>query len=130
MVITARLPYRGILAADRTFLTGPNWPQNGEIDIVEGVNDYTNNQATVHTNPGCTLSSQDSNALGISGNVVGGTNCAALETGNQGCGVRSKDTNSFGPTFNQNGGGVYSSEFTTLPASFPTLLTDILSAMG
>jgi len=87
---------------------GPNWPQNGEIDIVEGVNDYTNNQATVHTNPGCTLSSQDSNALGISGNVVGGTNCAALETGNQGCGVRSKDTNSFGPTFNQNGGGVYS----------------------
>jgi len=86
---------------------GPNWPVGGEIDIVEGVNDYTNNQATVHTNPGCTLSSSNSNNLGISGNVVGGTNCAALETGNQGCGVRSTDTNSFGPTFNQNGGGVY-----------------------
>jgi len=90
---------------------GPNWPQGGEIDIVEGVNDYTNNQATLHTDPGCTLSSTDSKALGISGNVVSGTNCAAAQSGNQGCGVRSKDTNSFGPTFNNNGGGVYAMQW-------------------
>jgi hypothetical protein len=88
---------------------GPNWPAGGEIDIVEGVNDYTNNQATIHTNPGCSLTSSSSSTLGISGSVVGGTNCAAAQTGNQGCGVRASETNSFGAAFNDNGGGVYAS---------------------
>lgn len=86
---------------------GPTWPQTGEIDIVEGVNDYTNNQATIHTNSGCDLPSSNVTALGISGSIVGGTNCAALETGNQGCGVRASQTNSFGAAFNSAGGGVY-----------------------
>ncbi|KAH9043852.1 concanavalin A-like lectin/glucanase domain-containing protein [Lactarius pseudohatsudake] len=86
---------------------GPTWPQTGEIDIVEGVNDYTNNQATIHTNSGCDLPSSNVTALGISGSIVGGTNCAALETGNQGCGVRASQTNSFGAAFNSIGGGVY-----------------------
>ncbi|KAF8213603.1 concanavalin A-like lectin/glucanase domain-containing protein [Mycena galopus ATCC 62051] len=31
---------------------GPDWPTGGEIDIVEGVNTYTDNQATIHTAPG------------------------------------------------------------------------------
>ncbi|KAI0294823.1 glycoside hydrolase family 16 protein [Russula brevipes] len=86
---------------------GPTWPTTGEIDIVEGVNDYTNNQATVHTGTGCQLPSTNVTALGISGSIVGGTNCAALATGNQGCGVRASQTNSFGAPFNKNGGGVY-----------------------
>lgn len=88
---------------------GPNWPAGGEIDIVEGVNDYTNNQATIHTNPGCSLTSSNPSSLGITGSVVGGTNCAALQTGNQGCGIRASQTNSFGAAFNDNGGGVYAS---------------------
>jgi len=86
---------------------GPNWPVDGEIDIVEGVNNYTNNQATVHTNVGCTLASTNPNTLAISGSVVGGTDCAALTTGNQGCGIRAATSNSFGSGFNSNGGGVY-----------------------
>ncbi|KAI0762075.1 concanavalin A-like lectin/glucanase domain-containing protein [Irpex lacteus] len=90
---------------------GPNWPVNGEIDIVEGVNDYTNNQATIHTAPGCTLATSSSSALGISGTLVGGTVCAAASTGNQGCGVRSPQTNSFGASFNDNGGGVYAMQW-------------------
>ncbi|KAJ4485540.1 glycoside hydrolase family 16 protein [Lentinula aciculospora] len=89
---------------------GPNSPADGEIDIVEGVNDYTNNQATIHTNPGCTISSSNSTVLGITGTVVGGTNCAAAETNNQGCGVRSSSDVSFGAAFNNNGGGVYASK--------------------
>lgn len=86
---------------------GPNWPAGGEIDIVEGVHDYTNNQATIHTNPGCSLASSSSQTLGITGTVVGGTDCSAANTGNQGCGVRAAQTNSFGEAFNNIGGGVY-----------------------
>ncbi|KAI0666248.1 concanavalin A-like lectin/glucanase domain-containing protein [Trametes maxima] len=86
---------------------GPNWPAGGEIDMVEGVNDYTNNQVTLHTDSGCTMSSSDPNALGISGSLVGTTNCGAIETGNAGCGVRGSQTNSYGAAFNKIGGGVY-----------------------
>ncbi|KAH7914464.1 glycoside hydrolase family 16 protein [Hygrophoropsis aurantiaca] len=86
---------------------GPNWPAGGEIDIVEGINNYTSNQATIHTNPGCSIPSSNSTILDISGTVVGGTDCSAAQTGNQGCGVRSNTDNSFGSGFNSNGGGVY-----------------------
>ncbi|KAF8349821.1 glycoside hydrolase family 16 protein, partial [Amanita rubescens] len=86
---------------------GPTWPITGEIDIIEGVNNYTNNQATVHTNVGCTIASSNSSALSITGTVIGGTNCAAYETGNEGCGIRAGTDNSFGAAFNANGGGVY-----------------------
>ncbi|KAF8746279.1 hypothetical protein AX14_000074 [Amanita brunnescens Koide BX004] len=90
---------------------GPTWPITGEIDIVEGVNNYTNNQATVHTNVGCNMASSNGSALSITGTVVGGTNCAADETGNQGCGVRANTDNSFGAAFNSNGGGVYAMQW-------------------
>jgi len=90
---------------------GPNWPAGGEIDIVEGVNDYTNNQATIHTNPGCTIPSSSSSALNITGAVVGGTNCAAAETNNAGCGIQSSSNVSYGAAFNNNGGGVYAMQW-------------------
>lgn len=95
----------------RAFWTnGPNWPVGGEIDIVEGVSDYTHNQATVHTNPGCTLASGSASSLAISGSVIGGVDCSALDTGNQGCGIRASTADSFGSGFNAVGGGVYASE--------------------
>lgn len=90
-------------------VAGPNWPHGGEIDIVEGVHDYTNNQATIHTDADCTLGVTDSSSLKISGTVIGGTNCAALTTGNQGCGIRADASNSFGAGFNAIEGGVYAS---------------------
>ncbi|KAI8983364.1 concanavalin A-like lectin/glucanase domain-containing protein [Trametes punicea] len=86
---------------------GPNWPAGGEIDMVEGVNDYTNNQVTLHTNPGCTMPSSDPNALDITGTLVATTDCSATDTGNAGCGVRASQTNSYGAAFNGIGGGVY-----------------------
>ncbi|KAJ7071403.1 concanavalin A-like lectin/glucanase domain-containing protein [Mycena amicta] len=87
---------------------GPNWPTGGEIDIVEGVNDYTNNQATIHTAPGCSLTTDNPSQLNASASAVtGGTDCAAATSGNAGCGMRSSDSKSFGPGFNSNGGGVY-----------------------
>ncbi|PIL30890.1 hypothetical protein GSI_07059 [Ganoderma sinense ZZ0214-1] len=90
---------------------GPNWPAGGEIDIVEGVNDYSDNQATIHTSHGCTIPSSDSSKLGISGNVVGGTNCAAAETNNAGCGMTATQSNTYGVGFNNNGGGVYAMQW-------------------
>jgi len=92
---------------------GPNWPSGGEIDIIEGVNNYTNNQATIHTNPGCTLPSSDSGFLNISGSVIGGTDCSAADTGNQGCGIRANSNNTYGVGFNGNGGGVYAMQWDT-----------------
>ena len=35
-------------------------------------------------------------SLGIQGTIVGGTNCAAAQTGNQGCGIRANSDVSFG----------------------------------
>jgi hypothetical protein len=106
--------FQGLILCSFPISLGPNWPQGGEIDIVEGVGDYTNNQATIHTNPGCSLTSSDTSQLGISGSVVGGTNCAAAETNNQGCGVRSSDDTSYGSGFNGVGGGVYASSWSSL----------------
>jgi hypothetical protein len=104
--------------------SGPNWPATGEIDIVEGVNDYTDNQMTIHTNPGCTIPSASSSVLAISGSVIGGTNCAAVDTGNQGCGIRSSSSASYGPGFNAMGGGVYAS---ACDDSITTTYSDFLS---
>lgn len=101
---------------------GPNWPAGGEIDIVEGVNNYTHNQATIHTDVGCTLPTTSSSTLAISGTVVGGTDCAALTTGNQGCGIRASTNDSFGAGFNANGGGVYASMLTKYLARLYTLI--------
>lgn len=105
----ATWPFVPLAQSDRRFLTvrlcsfrafwsnGPNWPAGGEIDILEGVNDQTNNQATIHTNPGCNLPSGASGqSLSIQGAVIGGTNCAAAETGNAGCGVRSNSATTYG----------------------------------
>jgi len=92
---------------------GPNWPAGGEIDIIEGVNDYTNNQATLHTNPGCGLASTDTKTLAISGSLVGGTDCSVSSTSNQGCGVRSNSNGTYGSGFNSIGGGVYAMQWDT-----------------
>ena len=116
---------------------GALWPTTGEIDIVEGVNDYTNNQATLHTGAGCTLPN-NINALNSSGNLVSGTNCAAVQTNNEGCGYRATQTNSFGAAFNNNGGGVFASEFCCYSiyplnalSAWPSLLIWVLgSALG
>ncbi|KAL5641346.1 hypothetical protein ACGC1H_001732 [Rhizoctonia solani] len=82
---------------------GPNWPNGGEIDIVEGVNDYQANQASLHTKSGCTIPEQ----YGSSGMLAASLNCAADETGNQGCGQLNSKPNNYGKAFNDNGGGVY-----------------------
>lgn len=94
------------------------------------MNDYTNNQATLHTNPGCGLASTDPKTLSISGTIVGGMDCAASSTSNQGCGVRANSNTTYGAGFNSIGGGVYASGSPNLTGR--ELVADMIgiSAMG
>lgn len=84
---------------------GANWPNEGEVDIVEGVNDQTPNKCSLHTSSGCTMPSSRS----MTG-TVDGTDCDAYDNGNSGCGVNINDNKSYGPQFNSNGGGWYAIE--------------------
>ncbi|KAL0957894.1 hypothetical protein HGRIS_000075 [Hohenbuehelia grisea] len=84
---------------------GSNWPNGGEVDILEGANDRSPNQVTLHTSPGCTMPAQRS----MTGTAVK-NDCNALISNNEGCGVHVRGTNSYGPEFNRNGGGWYAIE--------------------
>jgi len=97
------------------WMNGDNWPYGGEIDIMEGVNAFSQNQISIHTGSGCRIPS-NSNDLQTGSLTTGwfdSYNCAAYETGNEGCGVRDlTNQGSFGEGFNAAGGGVYALEWT------------------
>ncbi|KAF2435695.1 hypothetical protein EJ08DRAFT_285652 [Tothia fuscella] len=89
---------------------GPDWPANGEIDIIEGVNSQSMNSMTLHTRPGCSISSQGK----FSGKVKT-KNCDINAPGqgmNVGCGISAGDVSTYGDGFNNAGGGIYATEWT------------------
>lgn len=93
------------------WMTGPNWPNSGEIDIIEGVNDQSSNSMTLHTTSGCTISKEP-----MTGSIET-TNCdvnAAGQSNNQGCGISagSGASTTYGSGFNAIDGGVYATEWT------------------
>ncbi len=85
---------------------GPNWPNSGEIDIIEGVHKQPWNQMALHTSANCTVAGTQS-----------GTRlhdaCGPETPDNAGCGVQSNSPNSFGTAFNANRGGVYATQWTS-----------------
>ncbi|KAN0124237.1 glycoside hydrolase [Russula decolorans] len=86
---------------------GDTWPNGGEVDIVEGVNDQVPNASSLHTSPGCTMP-QSRPETG----TPTGLDCNAYANGNAGCGVQATVQNNYGPAFNNNGGGWYAMERT------------------
>lgn len=86
------------------------WPGHGEIDILEGVNGNTRNHVTLHTGPGCNLSSIGLEAAGST--VIKETDCAK-DSGHVGCGQKVGDPRAYGRGFNQNEGGVYIMEWSS-----------------
>ena len=89
---------------------GPDWPNQGEIDIIEGVNDQSANDMTLHTGPGCSISSNSKFSGSIATN-----NCdinAAGQDTNAGCKIATSNTNTYGSGFNSIGGGTYATEWT------------------
>jgi len=93
---------------------GPDWPQFGEIDVIEGVHNTTRNSMTLHTSPGCTLDDSKSNpdqGLKVADQTFQGnvqtTVCDANVAFNTGCGIRDNGDNSYGVGLNNAGGGAY-----------------------
>jgi len=86
------------------WLVGPNWPSAGEIDIIEGVNEQNNDQATLHTNAGCTMAGTPTNTYT---GKLGNANCE----GNSGCGIQT-GAGTYGAPFNNHQGGVFALEWT------------------
>jgi len=83
---------------------GP-WPQGGEIDIIEGVNLDTQNRASLHTSPNCTMPPSRKQC----GTPVS-LDCDATKNYNQGCGTSFKNPKSYGTRFNTEHGGWFAME--------------------
>ncbi|KAN0086101.1 glycoside hydrolase family 16 protein [Tylopilus felleus] len=81
---------------------GPNWPQDGEIDIIENINLNTDNQMAIHAINGC-FHYDNATELG----TWGGSNC----TEGSGCTVGETSPNSYGSSFTAAGGGVFATQF-------------------
>ncbi|GAA5850479.1 hypothetical protein JCM8547_001887 [Rhodosporidiobolus lusitaniae] len=89
------------------WLFNEDWPNGGEIDILEGVNERAYNTMTLHTANGCTRDTSSS----FSGNAAySSTDCYARAYGaSSGCGIVDDVSSSlaYGTGFNSAGGGVY-----------------------
>jgi len=108
-----------------------SWPADGEIDILEGVNNQVTlvipllflprcqdltvalmhrNAMTLHTGPQCFLNenptSGSASTPAFSGNVLS-TSCESSSSSNTGCGIGDPDPSSYGAGFNKAGGGVF-----------------------
>jgi hypothetical protein len=96
-----------------------NWPDHGEIDIMEAMNPSApsfpdlGNSAVLHTSPSCRMDGKR-NMTGSIANVIGSntqtTDCDSSLNHNAGCGV-SSGPETFGPAFNAAGGGIMAVEW-------------------
>lgn len=122
------------------------WPTGGEIDILEGVNDYDSNSVTLHTSQGCMISNAStlnpnsgSTEAGASfSGTIATDNCdvqAANQDKNVGCSIHtpksapspkhigSSSTSSsdllpsYGTNFNAARGGIYALDWTAYAIS-------------
>ncbi|KAF2798785.1 glycoside hydrolase family 16 protein [Melanomma pulvis-pyrius CBS 109.77] len=84
------------------------WPSGGEIDIIEGVNQNTQNKMVLHTDTNC-----KTNGLGQSGSQSLYDCALDSASGASGCDVNAVAANTFGTGFNSAVGGVYAMEWTS-----------------
>ena len=94
---------------------GPeSWPENGEIDILEGIGDVEQNTMTLHTSAGCAVDPQYRFTVGSNSTTLT-PNCdvkAPGQAANQGCSNRANHTSTYGNAFNGEG-GIYATEWTS-----------------
>ncbi|KAI0783415.1 concanavalin A-like lectin/glucanase domain-containing protein [Abortiporus biennis] len=89
--------------------SAPTWPDGGEIDTFEGVNQVTMNQMGLHASNGCV----HSNSSVQSSTLINSTDCSIFANSNEGCIITNPTTKSYGLPFSQAGGGVWVTEFAT-----------------
>lgn len=85
-----------------------NWPNGGEIDIIEGINTQSVNHYSFHVGGTCSQSGEKQ-----TGQVVT-TNCnvnAAGQSNNAGCGGWATSSSTYGNGMNNIGGGVYAMDW-------------------
>lgn len=83
-------------------LFGIDWPNNGLMDIIEGVDNQIYDHTTLHALNNCNFSGQPKNFTGTEES----TNCG-YDHGGGGCQIRSNNNNSYGQYFDDNNGGLY-----------------------
>jgi hypothetical protein len=87
--------------------SGPDWPNSGEIDVIEGVNGQKSNAVTLHTAKGCNMDVSGSES-------TANQTSADCEDSDAGCSQGTTSANNYGAAFNANGGGVYVTEWASL----------------
>ncbi|KAG8994753.1 hypothetical protein FRB94_012586 [Tulasnella sp. JGI-2019a] len=85
-----------------------DWPDSGEVDIIEGVNDVSPNLSSLHTSANCTMVAS---TMSQTGNIVS-ADCYGGDNNGAGCGIQATKANSYGPPLNSIGGGWYAMERT------------------
>ncbi|CEI38943.1 hypothetical protein FVEN_g10030 [Fusarium venenatum] len=98
----------GVWPAFWMFSSGGTWPDDGEIDVLEGVSTQTENKITLHTGPGCKITNDGSDQS----TTLVNDNCNAGGA-SEGCGQCTADNQNYGDGFNDIGGGVYATEWTS-----------------
>ncbi|KAK4191353.1 concanavalin A-like lectin/glucanase domain-containing protein [Podospora australis] len=90
------------------WLTDPNnWPTNGEIDIMESLNQGTSGHiVALHTTEGCQMGNLRRDMVG----TADAHDCNNATNHNEGCTVKTSPQ-TYGPTFNEAGGGVLALEW-------------------
>jgi len=83
---------------------GPEWPGDGEIDILEGINTQSSSAITLHTGKECIISNNGSAPT----TSLFNDSC----NGKIGCRQETNGKNNYGAGFNAAGGGIYVVEWT------------------
>jgi hypothetical protein len=89
-----------------------DWPADGEIDIIENVNEARTNNVALHTSDYCTVKNNPNQTA-----VWVNTDCSITKPENQGCAATMTEPFNYGAEFNANGGGVYAMEWTSTSVS-------------
>ncbi|WRT65338.1 uncharacterized protein IL334_002281 [Kwoniella shivajii] len=104
------LPYGcSVWPAFWSYGKGATWPQQGEIDTIEGVNMGYSNQMALHTEDGCAITTSSSAYTG----TVNDTSCYYEDNDNSGCAITDTNYKSYGSEFATAGGGVFVTELST-----------------
>jgi hypothetical protein len=88
---------------------GPDWPNNGEIDVIECVDNIYKDQSTLHTGPNCNMDGQPDN---YTGSLIQ-PDCE----GDLGCGIINENAQSSGAPFNTADGGLYAMRYVSYGVS-------------